>query len=142
MRHPLLVLLVPLHSASTSCNNSSSTAGSIHLAAARAGADLLVVPARCSLSPGLGSKRGAKASDSTHHSAGAGEAADRVGSTGTVENGWSTLSTRQHPPFPNCHIGLQKRTNQRNHQPVRLLVNDRKFPAGNNVFLSHQTSQQ
>ena len=87
--------LIPLHSASTSCNNSSSTAGSIHLAAARAGADLLVVPARCSLSPGLGSnKRGAKASDSTHHSAGAGEAADRVGSPGTVENGWSTLSTR------------------------------------------------
>ena len=28
------------------------------------------------------------------------------------------------------------------HQPVRLLVNDRKFPAGNSVFLSHQTSQQ
>ena len=27
-------------------------------------------------------------------------------------------------------------------QPVRLLVNDRKFPAGNSVFLSHQTSQQ
>ena len=29
-----------------------------------------------------------------------------------------------------------------NLQPVRLLVNDRKFPAGNSVFLSHQTSQQ
>jgi len=27
-------------------------------------------------------------------------------------------------------------------QPVRLFVNDRKFPAGNSVFLSHQTSQQ
>jgi len=27
-------------------------------------------------------------------------------------------------------------------QSVRLLVNDRKFPAGNSVFLSHQTSQQ
>ena len=27
-------------------------------------------------------------------------------------------------------------------QPVRLLVNDRKFSAGNSVFLSHQTSQQ
>ena len=27
-------------------------------------------------------------------------------------------------------------------QPVRLLVNDRKFLAGNSVFLSHQTSQQ
>ena len=25
-------------------------------------------------------------------------------------------------------------------QPVRLLVNDRKFPAENSVFLSHQTS--
>ena len=27
-------------------------------------------------------------------------------------------------------------------QPVRLLVNDRKFSAGNSVFVSHQTSQQ
>ena len=27
-------------------------------------------------------------------------------------------------------------------QPVRSLVNDHKFPAGNSVFLSHQTSQQ
>ena len=27
-------------------------------------------------------------------------------------------------------------------QPVRLLVNDRKFPVENSVFLSHQTSQQ
>ena len=27
-------------------------------------------------------------------------------------------------------------------QPVRLLVNDHKFPAGNSVFLLHQTSQQ
>ena len=25
---------------------------------------------------------------------------------------------------------------------VRLLVNDRKFSAGNSIFLSHQTSQQ
>ena len=27
-------------------------------------------------------------------------------------------------------------------QPVRLLVNDRKFPVGNSVFISYQTSQQ
>ena len=27
-------------------------------------------------------------------------------------------------------------------QPVRLLVNDRKFTAGNSVFFSYQTSQQ
>ena len=27
-------------------------------------------------------------------------------------------------------------------QPVRLLVNDRKFPVGNSIFFSHQTSQQ
>jgi len=28
------------------------------------------------------------------------------------------------------------------HQPVRLLVNNRKFPARNSVFFSHQTRQQ
>ena len=26
---------------------------------------------------------------------------------------------------------------EKDKQPVRLLVNDRKFPAGNSVFLSH-----
>ena len=28
------------------------------------------------------------------------------------------------------------------YQPVRLLVNDRKFSVRNSVFLSHQTNQQ
>ena len=31
---------------------------------------------------------------------------------------------------------------EKDKQPVRLLVNDRKFPAGNSIFFSHQISQQ
>ena len=50
------------------------------------------------------------------------------------------VSSLQHPSN-SCNICniLLKHTYI---QHVRLLVNDRKFPAGNSVFLSHQTSQQ
>ena len=37
---------------------------------------------------------------------------------------------------------MERDEEEETNQPVRLLVNDRKFSAGNSVFLSHQTSQQ
>ena len=44
--------------------------------------------------------------------------------------------------FCDTFDGLNKSVVAKSSQPVRLLVNDRKFPTENSVFLSHQTSQQ